>query len=418
MLSYLFGLLIFFCGIFGIFFFDAFWGIVAAACFVHITPMQLHIEAFRPALVLSLLTLCFYIAGQKYKTKFNFKPVEFWMMSIMLLGLIFGLMNAYDKKATWEDITIFFKITVFFLLMINLIDDRRKLKWFIDVMLLSAAWLVYRCWDLRGTTGARFENIDGGIIQDSNQYAAALLLLLPLAIGRAMQKSQNLWIRLGAAVGAFGIIMSIIITVSRGAFLGLIASGCAFFYFYTEHRKRMLALIIVLFFVITPFVPEFYRDRTAAIFSSENVSSDASATSRMTSWSLALELWQEHPFFGIGGSNFGYYMGYRKEDKQWGERGHVAHSVWFQALSEGGIFVTLPFLAMIGIFFYKTQKTKSMCLKSDISINISSLQVGMIGFLVSATFVNRLFYEPIYWWCGLAAIHMRLITSTKSIKDI
>ena len=414
MFSLLFGLSLFFGGIIAIFRVDAFWGIIASSCFVHISPIQIHVDSFSPALTLSLLTMIVYLFGKKYSNKFNYRPVEFWLMFLMLVGMVFSLSYAYDSAATWYGINIFLKMLIFFFLFINLIDDRTKITWFINAMLLSAAWMVYRCWDLRGTTGARFENINGGIIQDSNQFAAALLLMLPLAIGRAMKQDEKWWIRLCAAIGSFGIIMSIIITVSRGAFLGLIASAIAFFYYFNEHRKKILILTTILVIAVAPFVPQYYMDRTSMVFSSKEVDSDSSAVSRLTSWNLAYELWKEHPIVGVGMRNFGYYMGYRNEGRAWGQRGHVVHSVWMQALSEGGLMVAGPFIAMIFIFFYKTKKSKELCRDHNFIIEISALQVGMIGFLVAASFVNRLYYEPIYWWCGLASIHLRLNFPQKS----
>lgn len=408
MLSLLFGATIFFGGVVAIIFIDAFWGLVASSCFVHIAPLQVHIHMFRVVLVLSLLTIVTYSFGNKYSNKFAFRPAEFWLMVLMLLGMALSSVNAYDKAATWDKVFTFAKMILFFLLLVNIIDNRRKLYWWINGLLLSAAWMVYRCWDLRGTTGARFENVDGGIIGDSNQFAAALLLMLPLSIARAMQKDEKPWIRICAVSGAFGIIMSIIITVSRGAFLGLIALALSYPFFFKSYRKRILTILIVLSIAIAPFIPTYYIERTAMIFSDKAIESDESAKSRFTSWELSFELFKEHPLVGIGMHNFGYYMGHRHEGRQWGVRGHVAHSIWMQALAEGGGMVFVPFVSMLIFFYLRIEKAKKLAINEKDSIEICSLQAGFVSFLVAATFVNRLFYEPIYWWCGMASIYLRL----------
>jgi len=109
--------------------------------------------------------------------------------------------------------------------------------------------------------------------------------------------------------------------------------------------------------------------------------------------------------------NFGYYMGYRVEGLDWGVRGHEAHSLWFEILAQGGLVVSVPFLLMLFFFFYRTTTISRKYAASsyqDFAEDIYVLQIGMLGFLVCATFLNRLMYEPIYWWCALAVAHGRV----------
>lgn len=413
MLSFLFGIGIFLGGLFAALFFDSFWGLIAASCFVHIAPLQVHVTFVRPVFILVFVTLITYLFSRKYPNKFDYRPVESWFMLAILIGMMLGSSNAYNPQASRDAVFVFAKFTLFFLLFINIVDSRQKLRWWINGLLLSAAWLVYRCWDLRGTTGARFENVDGGVIGDSNQFAAALILLLPLTVSKAMQSREVWWVRVGAAIGAFGIIMSIIITTSRGAFLGLLASFIMFLVYFREYRKKIILFSLLLSLAVAPFVPQYYINRTMSVFSSEDVEEDSSAQSRLTSWSLAYDLWKKHPVVGVGMNNFGYYMGYSVEGHSWGERGHVAHSIWMQALADGGLVVATPFVSLLLLFFYRLRQAKKQCKDSEIYIDISALQVGFVGFLVAATFVNRLFYEPIYWWCGMGAIHSRLLLLDK-----
>lgn len=411
MFSFLLGSIIFFGGIISAIFVNPFWGLVAAACFVHITPMQVHMASFRPVMVISIITLISYLLSSKYAKKFSYKPAEFWLMVLILLGMMASSINAYDKQATWDAVIVFAKFTIFFLLLVNIIDNRKKIYWWINGLLLSASWLVYRCWDLRGTTGDRFQNIGGGVVGDTNQFAAALILLLPLAVCRALQKDEAWWMRLGAATGAFGIIMSIILTVSRGAFIGGVVSFIAFFFYFKQYRKKLIILAVILSLFVAPFIPEHYSNRITNIFSAEGVEEDGSAQSKFLTWELSYELWQEHPIIGVGMDNFSYYMGFIHAGKTWGERGHVTHNIWLQALSEGGLLVFLPFSTLILLFFYRLRRAKKECGDNHIIAEISSLQVGMIGFLTTSLFVNRLFYEPIYWWCAMAIIYSRLLAT-------
>jgi hypothetical protein len=143
------------------------------------------------------------------------------LYAVILIGMYLGARNAYVSRLAFEHFTIYFKYGVFLLLMVNILDSLKRIELFNDFLILGAAWLVYKVWDMRGTTGARFENIGGGTVGDSNQYAAALIILLPLVFMRVFRTSSPVYIRVGALLGVFGMIMAILISVSRGAFLGL-----------------------------------------------------------------------------------------------------------------------------------------------------------------------------------------------------
>jgi probable O-glycosylation ligase (exosortase A-associated) len=357
--------------------------------------------------VLSLLVLSAYLVSSKYKSKFKFWPIEAWLMLTMLIGLSLSTLNAYDSKSAWIGVNDFLKFFIFFMLMINIIDRHEKVKMFYNVMIINAAWLVYRCWDLRGTTGARFENRGGGVVNDANQFAAALILLLPIVLNKAFE-NVKWYYRVGSIIGVFGIIMSVTITGSRGGFLALIVCGISSLYYHKKYRKKIIAYVIVLVFSISPFISDYYLNRITSLTTKNNEMMDQSSKGRLDAWKLAIDIWKKEPLLGCGVKNFGYYMAYEVEGLNWGERGHVAHSLWFQTLAEGGSVVFGALLAMLIFFFIRIHRIKRG-LKEDCEVRneLNGLQVGMLSFLVAASFVDRLFYEPLYWWCGIAAIYWR-----------
>ena len=409
MFSFLFGVGLFCIGVIGTFVVEPCLGMAVFALFTHITPQQLSISSFRPALVVSLATLVSYLLSKRYPQKFKIIPPEFVLFLIMLLGMFLGAYHAYDSQLAFDHFYTYCKYCLYFLMLVNIVESRFQMELFQNFLILSAAWMVYKCWDLRGTTGARFENMDGGVVGDSNQFAAALILLMPLVLMRVLRKG-SIYIRVGALIGVFGIIMSVLITVSRAGFLGLAVVMIYFVSMFKDYRKRTILILVVVFIVVFPFVPQNYEERISSILISENQYRDTSSQSRLTFWKTAFDVWKEYPIYGCGLRNFIYYNGYRNEGKDWGEKGHVAHSLWFEALGEGGILVFLPLVAMLGLFFFRTSMAKKrLCSYKEIVADISALQIGMVGFLVCATFVNRLIYEPIYWWCGMAYIYHRRI---------
>lgn len=346
MLKLIFAAILIIIGFGGTLFLDAFWGLSVFSLFTHITPQQLSKEIIVPLRIpffLSLWVLVVYLFSAHYPRKFSRLPMELWLMLFMLGGMLLGTMNALSPDLVYEETYTFFKFIVFFVLLVNIVDSEYKVKWFINAQILSAAWLVYRCWDLRHRFSYRFENIDGGVISDSNHFAAAVVLFFPLVV---RQIFSGHWLkRLGAATGAFGMVMTIVITGSRGGFLGLAVQAMAFVYFYKEYRKRIFLTLAALTLIITPFISDYYIARVIGIFEHDQIQDNrakSSVDSRLASWTLAFQTWKKFPLLGCGMQNFGYYMGYYNEGLNWGELGHVAHSTWLQALGEGGFRFLFP----------------------------------------------------------------------------
>lgn len=405
MFSLILGVSLFCLGIVGPFIYEPCLGLAVYAAFTFITPQQLGITFLRAPLLVAIATLISYFLSSKYPKKLNLYPAEVKLFSIMLFGMLLGAYKAYDSNLAFEHFIVYCKYGIFLILLINILDTLPKLEMFNNFLILGAAWLVYKCWDLRGATAGRFENVDGGVVGDSNQFAAALILLMPLVLMRVFRKTHIL-IRIGALLGVFGMTMSVIISHSRGGFLGLVVLAISFFICFKNHRKRILIMVFLLTISVSPFMTEHYFSRVSTISVSKDETREASAQSRLVFWNTAIDVWKRFPIYGCGLRNFTYYNGYENEGKKWGEQGHVAHSLWFEALAEGGVLVFVPLVWMIILFFKRMSRAKQKFIaEPEVYADIIALQIGMVGFLVCASFVNRLIFEPIYWLVCLAYVY-------------
>lgn len=411
MFKFIFGVMLIGYGFYKTFVTDPVWGIYLFAALTHIRLTQLSESIYLPLQVpmaIASVTLILYVISKDYTTKFRRWPLEIWLFGFMVVAMaISSSQAAFDPGSSWKMTTDYLKYWVFFILFIQMIDSFDKIKNFHNVLILSAGWLVYRCWDLRGTTGARFENINGGSIGDSNHFAAALILLFPFVFQRIFDK--NKLISIGSAILCFGIVMAVFITGSRGGLLGLAAVFFLLYLNFKQYRKKILMAIIVLGIAVTPFINEYHISRFKSLLaSSHEETREASAESRVVFWKYSYELFKEHPIAGVGLRNFGYYSGHNIEGKPLGQRGHVAHSLWFQILAEGGLLLLVPFIYLLIRFFRKTKKliTSYFLLgKIEHAQHVIAVRVGLGAFLVNATFLNRLVYEPIYWCIALGVVH-------------
>ncbi len=423
MVKFLFGIALISYGFFRTLVHDPVWGLYLFAALTHIRLAQLSENYYLPLqipIVIASLTVLLYLSSAKYPKKFSRWPLEVWLLGFMIVGMAYSSSKAaFNPQLSWDMTFTYFKYWVFFLLFIQLVDSFEKIRNFHNVLILSACWLVYRCYDLRGTTGARFENINGGSIGDSNHFAAALVLLFPFVFQRVLSKNKAE--SLFAGVLCFGIVMSVFITGSRGGLLGMGALFVLLFMNFKQYRKKMVMALVVLCLAISPFINDYHIARFKSLVeATQEETRERSAQSRLDFWRYSFELFKNNPVSGVGLANFGYYSGPALEGMEPGQRGHVAHSTWFEILAEGGALVFIPFVVLLVNFFRKTKRILKVYLVNNLiqeAQHVIALRVGLGAFLVNATFLNRLIYEPIYWCIALGIAHGYLVKSREAASN-
>ena len=75
---------------------------------------------------------------------------------------------------------------------------------------------------------------------------------------------------------------------------------------------------------------------------------------RLDYWNAAINMFKEHPIFGVGIDRFGeYYRQYAVQDQVvQGQMTDNAHSVYMQILATGGLITFIPFILLIGFITY------------------------------------------------------------------
>lgn len=411
MFKLVFGVLLIGSGFLLTVFRDPIWGLYLFVAFTHIRLEQLGeniVLPLRIPIVIACITVIVYVFSSKYQNKFSKWPVEIWLFGTMVVGMGLGVLSAEFYPELSLMLTIdYIKYWIFFILLIQMIDSVKKVEWLHWVMILSSAWLVYRSWDLRGTTGDRFENLGGGPVFDSNHFAAALVLLFPFVFQKTLSRDWR--VALGGAILCFGIVVSILYTGSRGGLLGLGALTVLLFLAFPRLRWKILVFIVAIGLTVLPFLNEYQMDRFSTLLEAgDEGKRDSSSRGRIDNWRLAFELFLEHPFLGISFGEFAYYQGYRLEGAPYGSAGHVTHSLWFEMLSGGGVVVFVPFVVMLVRFFRNSSRLARRYRAAgehEMAIYVLTPMIGLGAFLVSATFLDRSVYEPIYWCIALGIVH-------------
>src|SRR5262249_48585207 len=167
----------------------------------------------------------------------------------------------------------YLKTVVIFILMVNLTDTRRRLfsLWKLVVICGAALGVAAIRSYLKGeftARGVRIEGLVGGMFENPNDLATALDLLLPFAV--ALTLAGKGVARMFYMCCAVVIAIGVLVTFSRGGFLGLIALGVVLLWKLGKGRRLKTTLGAALICgILLAIMPGGYGSRITTIFNNE-----------------------------------------------------------------------------------------------------------------------------------------------------
>ena len=127
---------------------------------------------------------------------------------------------------------------------------------------------------------------------------------------------------------------------------------------------------------------------------------DESAMGRIYAWEAAFKMALDNPLTGVGLDNF--FSNYFFYSSHWDGLNHAVHSTWFGVLAETGFLGLIIFLILIGSLVKTIRSTLKQLSETanaiDPNLNAAAYAVyaGLIGTIVSGTFLTQGFNWPIY----------------------
>jgi probable O-glycosylation ligase (exosortase A-associated) len=296
------------------------------------------------------------------------------------------------------------KILLMTVVMILLVNSRKKLKYLFVVTALCFAALAIR--------GALFGLSVGGesrvwgppdsFLTDNNGFALAINMSLPMLfyLARGEENRTLRWIlNVAFACG----IVTVILTYSRGGLLGL-AAVLGMIALKSRYRVLSAALLLVCGLLVLTFVPQKWTERMNTL-NSGNL--DDSAQQRLVSWGTTWNFAKDYPI--TGGSfyalpNVDVFQRYQPEALPEGFLSSGPHSIYFQVLGEQGFVGLALYLFLIGSCIVTLRNLRkhttvvSPAMRWVITYS-DIIETSFVAFLVSGAFLGfanfDLFYQLI-----------------------
>lgn len=243
---------------------------------------------------------------------------------------------------------------------------------------------------------------------DHTAYGAVLALFIPVFIGYVINRQYSKSYRVVSMLIVAVLILAIILSFCRAAWVSLLASLCAFIVIYLRIKFRWIFLVSVIiigtFFIfqneIIDKLEKNKQDSSANyiehIQSISNISSDASNLERINRWQSAIRMFNERPFWGYGPGTYQFmYAPFQRSKEKTiistnaGDRGN-AHSEYIGPLAESGVFGMLSFIAIMIAVIITGIKVYKQAERSEIKILSLSVLLGLISYFVHGVLNNFL----------------------------
>ncbi|WP_047043929.1 O-antigen ligase family protein [Vibrio mexicanus] len=236
----------------------------------------------------------------------------------------------------------------------------------------------------------------GSMLGDPNDLSLVLMFPLAFAIGLTTTLRMNIFIRILGAIAIAVLMAAVIATQSRGGLLG----SLAVFGIFAIKLIRSKALLITLGVIgaLALFAMAGISDRASGGAAEEGI--DASAMGRLYAWEAAFYMAVDNPITGVGLNNF--YANYFFYSQHWDGLNHAVHSTWFGVLAETGFVGLIVFIITITSLIKTARGTikridqNPLMYSPSLNACANAVYAGLIGTIVSGTFLTQGFNWPIY----------------------
>ena len=271
---------------------------------------------------------------------------------------------------------------------------------------------------------------------DHTAYGAALAMFIPVSLGLVFFPDQKKWLRAVAFIAFLIVVLGIILSFSRAAWLSVIAAGGVFLLVVFRIKLywvlTVLAVVIGLFFAfqnqIIDKLEKNKQDSSANfaehIKSMTNISSDASNLERINRWQAAVRLYNDRPLFGWGPGTYQFvYAPFQRSKEKTiistnlGDKGN-AHSEYLGAMSEQGTPGLIIVLLIFGsAIFYGIRVYNN----GDYKVKVLSMMAttGLITYIAHAVLNNFLDTDKLSvpFWGFIAVIVALDVYHTKESNN-
>ncbi len=347
---------------------------------------------FLPTIPLTLLSLyttaTFLFKAARGKRVIALEAVDLCVLGFAAVTGIFGGLTSVDVMSSLPAVALHVSYMLMYFVAANTIKSRRLVRKTVSAMLLAgfASGLMGIYQNIVGLESSvswidteMFAEIGSRVIgpfDNPNVFGEYLVMLLPLAIGVTISQKGKL--RLAGAISSASMLLALIYTWSRGAWLAAMITIAIMLLMYSSYLLKLglPALVAV------PFLPAVLPSSIVSRIMSIGDLADTSTAYRVSIWTASVRMIEDMFLPGIGmGSNvfLQVYPAYALSGASYALH---AHNLFLQITIETGALGIILFAALLLMFF----KTIFSCFyhvtEKETSTLILAVGMGIMAILI------------------------------------
>lgn len=335
------------------------------------------------------------------------RPFTVWDLrtrAIVLLGALISISYAFARnhdEYTNRYFVEFLKILAVALFTAGQVDTKERFR--------SMAWTIALCLGFFGVKGGLLGVLSGGsqilrgpggMMEDNNDFALALVMNIPLLWYLGIGERRQLVLR-ASQIAVVLTVITILLTHSRGAFLA--TSATALWIAWRSGKLVRAALSLLTIGLLFPVLaPQSVLERLSTIGDTQ----ESSANARLTAWATAFRMIEDNPVLGVGMRNFqSSYRLYSLEPLGGGGQTYVAHNSYLQIWAESGSLAFAVYLVLLVSVFLACRRVFRIGRTNPAlpwaANHARMMEATTVGFMVGAFFLNRGHFDLVYHWIAL-----------------
>jgi len=332
-----------------------------------------------------------YFSSRQLKTLMFF---VFWMLMSVPLGAYPGGSFSFLTQEYWKTLVVFFIVLAY-------VETRKEYENMIWIYILAGGLLGLLT--IMTSSGPRLSISSD--IYDANDTALQFIVVLPFVIWKYISSAGTKKI-LSGIISLF-ILIGIVLTQSRGGFIGMVAVITVTIIQIRRLEKGKLKILLpalAVCCIALYFGSSEYFDRISTVFDTDKNYNYSSPYGRINVWKRGLEMMVNNPLLGVGVAGYMAADGFLFAAD--GARFQAAHNSFVQVGAELGFPGLLVFCYLIYSLIKEVRQIASRKFSIDQFYVINSYPIigAWVGFIATAFFLSAAYAKVFYFQLAIAIV--------------
>jgi O-antigen ligase len=319
-------------------------------------------------------------------------PAFLWLFAAWLLWASVGYATTRYPDDVWDSLIEHGKVLLVALVAVNALRTETQLRYYMLFLLITFVLFPARSTLVNYVTGNTLfgRAIGPAIYKNPNDLAAITILVLGPALALWTGARRGTPVRWIALAGAAPLIVIIVLTQSRGAFIALAAISLPSGIALARRRPRTVIALAALVGLALYFAPAQFWQRMSGLGKATSVATisemdpEGSAKQRFAVLQNAVRIIADHPVLGIGMGAYG--LANAAYNPALGTLD--THNTYLNVLAETGFPGLFLFLALVASVLQSAREERrraGLAFPAHAEM-VRWLQYGLVGYLIAGVF--------------------------------